>query len=83
MMHTYAMRTTLDINDALLLEAKHIAAERHTSLKAVVEDGLRAVVGSRLRDAGVAYWPVCTQTRPVAGIDLTRTSELLDATDTP
>jgi Bacterial antitoxin of type II TA system, VapB len=35
------MRTTIRINDRLLAEAKKIAAERGTTLTAVVEDSLR------------------------------------------
>lgn len=42
------MKTTIDISDALLEQAKAIAARRTTSLKALVEEGLREVVG---RDA--------------------------------
>lgn len=77
------MRTTLDINDALLIEAKRIAAERRTSLTAVVEDGLRAVVGLRLRDGGTdaGAWPVSYDARPVDGVDLTRSSDLLDRSE--
>jgi hypothetical protein len=85
MLHIYAMRTTLDINDALLLEAKRIAVERRTSLTAVVEDALRMIIGSRLRDGGDAgsAWPVSTTAKPVAGVDFTRTRALLDRTDEP
>lgn len=79
------MRTTLDINDALLVAAKRIAIERRTSLKAVVEDGLRAVVGIHLRDGGdpATAWPVSYDAQPVAGVDLTRSSELLDRAEDP
>lgn len=38
------MRTTLDIDDHLLREAKKLAAERGQTLTAVIEDGLRAVL---------------------------------------
>ena len=38
------MRTTLDIDDELLKDAKKLAAERGTTLTAVMEDGLRVVV---------------------------------------
>ncbi|MDD3517961.1 MAG: hypothetical protein PHQ14_06400 [Chromatiales bacterium] len=34
------MRTTLDIDDALLTKAKTLAAKEHTSLTAVIEQGL-------------------------------------------
>jgi hypothetical protein len=38
------MRTTLDLDDQLLKEAKKLAAERGTTLTAVMEDALRIVV---------------------------------------
>jgi len=38
------MRTTLDLDDHLLKEAKQLAAERGTTLTAVMEDALRIVV---------------------------------------
>jgi hypothetical protein len=34
------MRTTLDINDALLAKAKAVAAREHTTLTRLVEEGL-------------------------------------------
>lgn len=79
------MRTTFDLNDALLDAAKRLAIERRTSLKAVVEDGLRAVVSARLRDGGdpASAWPVSYDARPVPGVDLTRSSELLDRAEDP
>jgi hypothetical protein len=85
MRHKYAMRTSIDLNDSLLLEAKRIAAEQHTSLKAVVEDGIRFIISSRRQTRFVtpADWPVCTQAKPVAGVDLTRTGALLELTETP
>jgi len=41
------MRTTLDIDDALLKEAKLLAAREHTSLTRLIEESLSA----RLRNA--------------------------------
>jgi hypothetical protein len=35
------MKTTLDLDDALLTEAKTVAAKRRTTLKAIVEHALR------------------------------------------
>jgi len=35
------MKTTLDINDELLAEAKALAASQRTSLTKVIEEGLR------------------------------------------
>lgn len=34
------MRTTLDIDDGLLIEAKSLAAKEHTSLTRLIEQGL-------------------------------------------
>ena len=52
------MKTTLDISETLLQQAKRLAARERTTLRALVEQGLRQVVtekqrrGSfRLRDA--------------------------------
>jgi hypothetical protein len=55
------MKTTLDIADPLLREAKQLAARDGTTLRALVEQGLRQVVaerapkatGFKLRDASV------------------------------
>ena len=53
------VKTTVDIAEAMLKEAKLIAAREGTTLKALVEEGLRHVIeereqrktGFRLRDA--------------------------------
>lgn len=54
------MKTTLDIQDALLERAKRHAKRVHRPLRAIVEDGLRRVLSDsslrgafRLRDASV------------------------------
>ncbi len=54
------MKTTLDISDPLLQEAREIATREHTTLRSLVEQGLRRIVaekkrksGFRLRDASV------------------------------
>ena len=54
------MRTTIDVSDALLEAARKRAAERGTTLRAVFEEGLRAVLNEaaapdsfHLRDASV------------------------------
>lgn len=44
-----AMKTTLDISDPLLRDARKIAAREHTTLRALVEQGLRHVVASKKR----------------------------------
>lgn len=54
------MKTTIDIADPLLSQAKRIARERSTTLREIVEEGLRRVIEEkprkkpfRLRDASV------------------------------
>jgi len=44
-----SMKTTIDITDGLLAEAKQVAARKHTTVRALVEDGLRIVL-DRERD---------------------------------
>lgn len=38
------MRTTIEINDALARQVKALMAERNTTLRALVEEGLRRIV---------------------------------------
>lgn len=53
------MKTTIELSDALARRAKELAASEGTSLRALVEDGLRRVLaerecrGFRLRNASV------------------------------
>lgn len=43
------MKTTMDIADALLLDAKRLAEREGTTLKALVEAGLRQVLAEQAR----------------------------------
>lgn len=43
------MKTTLDISDPLLRDARKIAAREGTTLRALVEQGLRHVVSAKKR----------------------------------
>lgn len=47
------MKTTIDLSDALFTTAKKVAIERQTSLRALVEEGLRRV----LADSGTQAKP--------------------------
>jgi hypothetical protein len=53
------MKTTIDLSDALAHRARELAAREGTTLRALVEDGLRRVLqererqGFRLREASV------------------------------
>ena len=56
------MKTTIEVSDATLAEAKRVASRDGTSLRALIEEGLRHVLadrrrresGFRLRDASFA-----------------------------
>ncbi len=48
------MKTTVDIADALAVEAKILAHRDQTTLKALIEEGLRRVVAERA-EAGVFH----------------------------
>jgi hypothetical protein len=53
------MKTTIEIADALLREAKNLAAREGTTLRALVERGLRQVVaGSAKQKKAFRYRPV-------------------------
>ena len=46
------MKTTIQIPDSLLKEAKKLANEKHTTLKAVIEEGLRRILSERKKRHG-------------------------------
>jgi hypothetical protein len=46
------MKTTLDIADPLLREAREIAARERTTLRSLVEQGLRKIVAEKKRKSG-------------------------------
>ncbi len=64
------MKTTLDLNDVLLTEAKTLAAQQHTSLTRLIEEGLQL----RLRAQRAP-------TRRVSGLDGLSNTALLEAAD--
>jgi hypothetical protein len=76
------MRTTIDIWDSLLIQAKRLAAEERSSLRALVEDGLRLVISSRRKKPASSRrrskLPVCDAGRLLPGINLNDTSTLLE-----
>jgi hypothetical protein len=55
------MKTTVDISDGLLQEARRLAREEQTTLRSLIEEGLRAVLARR---AGSDRW-----TLPDAAVD--------------
>jgi hypothetical protein len=45
------MKTTIELSEPLLREARQLAAEQHTTLRALVECGLREVLTQRRKRA--------------------------------
>jgi hypothetical protein len=43
------MKTTVEIADALLREARKVAARERTTVRALIEEGLRRIVAERRR----------------------------------
>jgi len=75
------MRTTVKIDDGLLVEAKTRAAASGRTLNQVVEDALRAAFARRDAGAGGADLPVVRGGRLMPGIDLDDSAALLDLMD--
>lgn len=43
------MKTTIELSDALLAEVRSLAEQEHTTLRALIEEGLRTVVARKKR----------------------------------
>jgi hypothetical protein len=73
------MRTTIRIDDALLARAKQRAAERGSTLNAVVEDALRESLARREAPrAEPVDLPVFKGSRLRPGVDLDDSAALLE-----
>jgi hypothetical protein len=73
------MRTTINLDDALLAEAKQVAARTGRSLAAVVEDALRESLRRRHQTAGQAVeLPTFGEGGVQPGVDLDDSAALLD-----
>jgi len=75
------MRTTVTIDDALLVEAKTRAAASGRTLSEVVEDALRAALARRVADAPRPELPTFGGGRLMPGVDLDDSASLLDLMD--
>ena len=81
MVHNSIMRTTVDLPDHLLIQAKGYAAEQRMSLTAVVADSLRLFLSTTQRRATrteIPQLPIIHAAKVVKGVDLTDTSALLE-----
>ena len=73
------MRTTIDLDDALLAEAKQVAARTGRTLTAVVEDALRQSLHRRHQTTRQAIdLPVFGEGGTQPGVDLDDSAALLD-----
>jgi hypothetical protein len=75
------MRTTITIDDQLLVEAKTRAARSGRTLGEVIEDALRQAFARRIEAAPRRALPVFEGGRVVPGVDLDDTAALLDVMD--
>lgn len=79
------MKTTLDLDDALLRDAKIMAARQGSSLTRLIEEGLRMRIAARLASARTARIPRLPVSRGkgglLPGIDPTSNRSMLDAAD--
>lgn len=83
-LYTFPMKTTLDLNDHLLADAKALAAQQRTSLTRLIEEGLQLRL--RVEAAGPAKGrrrlPVFKgRGGLVAGVDPLSNKTLLEALD--
>lgn len=77
------MRTTIRIDDRLLVEAKTRAARSGRTLNEVVEDALREAFARRGAVDGRPALPVHRSGRLAPGVDLDDSASLLDLMDGP
>lgn len=75
------MRTTLDLNDALLRRAKKLAAERGTTLTALIEEALAERLTRPPRPARRRRLHTFRGDGLRPGVELADTSALLDLLD--
>jgi Arc/MetJ family transcription regulator len=75
------MRTTVEIDDALLIQVKRVAAESRRTIRAVIEDALRADLAkprARQRRAGGERVITFKGKGVRPGVNLDSAAELLD-----
>ena len=63
------VKTTIDIATGLLMEAKERARRERTTLRELVEQGLRMVLSEPEASARPAFKPVTCRLEPLPGID--------------
>ena len=74
------MRTTLNIDDALMRKIKRRARERGCTLTQMIEDALRQYVQPRSVEAGgYVFDPEVSQAKPLVGVDFADRDSLYEA----
>ena len=69
------MKTTVDIAPALLEQAKELAKQRNTTLRAVMEDGLRRVLDAQPEET-YRYEPITIPLTSPPGYDLSDPADI-------
>ena len=83
-LYCFLMKTTLDINDALLASAKALAAQQRTSLTRLIEEGLQLRLRSSQASTKVSKRKIPVfkgRGGLVAGLNASSNKALLDAAD--
>lgn len=76
------MKTTLNLNDALLAQAKVLAAQQHTTLTRLIEEGLQLRLRAQHAPAKPVRLPIHHgKGGLVPGLDGLSNKALLDAAD--
>ncbi len=75
------MRTTLQLNDELVVQAKISAARSGRTLSQVIEDALRQVLASRAEPTRRRVSVPTSPGRPLPGVHLDDNAGLLDLMD--
>ena len=76
------MKTTLNLNDALVTQAKTLAAQQRTSLTRLIEEGLQLRLKAAPRSRTARSLPVYHGKGGLApGLNGLRNKDLLDAAD--
>lgn len=79
------MKTTLDLNDSLIAQAKALAAQRRTTLTRLIEEGLQLRLGAQpsARSTARRRLPVFKgRGGLLRGVDPRSNKSMLDAADT-
>lgn len=81
-MYLLGMKTTLNLDDRLLVKAKSIAAEQKTSLTKIIEEGIELRLRSAIADRVPTELPVFNGGSGLhEGLSGLSSRELLDAAD--